>query len=156
VKLLRQIPCIGPIRAGLLLALIQTPHRFRSKQQLWTYSGLGVATHDSAQHRYVDGQLQRSRKPSFSLSCSFRTFLRSSSANGTGSRRIQAGPERRSRHHNFHKRLAANSFLKRLHVLPHLRIMDLSGVHSPEERPTCQVRSENCAYCGSQSMPSTS
>ena len=46
---------------ALLLALMQTPHRFRSKRQLWTYSGLAVETHDSAQHRYVDGQLQRSR-----------------------------------------------------------------------------------------------
>jgi len=63
LKLLRQIPCIGPLRAALLLALMQTPHRFRTKRQLWTYSGLGVETHDSAQYRYVDGQLQRSRKP---------------------------------------------------------------------------------------------
>jgi len=63
VKILRQIPLIGPLRAALLLALMQTPHRFRSKRQLWTYSGLGVETHDSAQHRYVDGQLQRSKKP---------------------------------------------------------------------------------------------
>jgi transposase len=62
-KVLRQIPCIGPIRAALLLALMQTPHRFRSKRQLWTYSGLGVETHDSAQYRYVRGQLQRSKKP---------------------------------------------------------------------------------------------
>lgn len=62
-KLLRQIPCIGPIRAGLLIALIQTPHRFRSKRQLWTYSGLGLETHDSAQYCYVHGQLQRSKKP---------------------------------------------------------------------------------------------
>ena len=29
-KLLRQIPCIGPIRAGRLLALMRTPPRFRS------------------------------------------------------------------------------------------------------------------------------
>jgi len=43
-KLLRQIPCIGPIRAARLIALIQTPHRFRSKRQLWTYSGLGIET----------------------------------------------------------------------------------------------------------------
>jgi len=63
VKLLRQIPCIGPIRAARLLALMQTPHRFRSKRQLWTYSGLGVETHDSAQHRYVDGRLQRCKRP---------------------------------------------------------------------------------------------
>src|SRR5207245_3418139 len=30
-KLLGQIPCIGPIRAALLVALIQTPCRFRTK-----------------------------------------------------------------------------------------------------------------------------
>src|ERR1700741_3045246 len=63
VKILRQIPLIGPLRAALLLALMQTPHRFRSKRQLWTYSGLGVETHDSAQHHYVHGKLQRSRNP---------------------------------------------------------------------------------------------
>jgi hypothetical protein len=63
VKVLRQIPFIGPLRAAQLVALMQTPHRFRSKRQLWTYSGLAVETHDSAQYRYVDGQLQRSKKP---------------------------------------------------------------------------------------------
>jgi transposase len=63
MKILREIPTIGPIRAALLIALIQTPHRFRTKRQLWTYSGLAVDTRDSAQHRYVDGQLQRSKKP---------------------------------------------------------------------------------------------
>jgi transposase len=62
-KLLRQIPCIGPIRAARLLALMQTPHRFRSKRQLWTYSGLGIETRDSAQYRFVQGQLQRAKKP---------------------------------------------------------------------------------------------
>jgi transposase len=62
-KLLRQIPCIGPIRAARLIALMQTPHRFRSKRQLWTSSGLGIETHDSAQYRYVGGQVQRSKKP---------------------------------------------------------------------------------------------
>jgi transposase len=62
-KLLRQIPCIGPIRAARLIALMQTPHRFRSKRQLWTYSGLGIETHDSGQFRFVRGQLQRSKKP---------------------------------------------------------------------------------------------
>jgi transposase len=62
-KLLREIPSIGPIRAALLIALIQTPHRFRSKRQLWTYSGLAIDTRNSAQHRFVDGQLQRSKKP---------------------------------------------------------------------------------------------
>jgi transposase len=62
-KLLRQIPCIGPIRAARLLALMQTPHRFRSKRQLWTYCGLGIETRDSAQYRFVRGQLQPAKKP---------------------------------------------------------------------------------------------
>ncbi len=62
-KLLRQVPSIGPIRAALLIALIQTPHRFRTKRQLWTYSGLAIETRDSAQYHYVGGQLQRSKKP---------------------------------------------------------------------------------------------
>jgi len=62
-NLLRQIPCIGPIRAAQLIALMQTPHRFRTKRQLWTYSGLGLETRASAQYRYVRGQLQHSKKP---------------------------------------------------------------------------------------------
>ncbi len=62
-KLLRQIPGIGAIRATLLIALIQTPHRFRTKRQLWNYSGLGLETYDSAQYCVVEGQLQRSKKP---------------------------------------------------------------------------------------------
>ena len=62
-KWLRQIPCIGPIRAALLIALIQTPDRFRTKRQLWAYSGLGLETHSSAEYRYREGQLQRSKKP---------------------------------------------------------------------------------------------
>jgi transposase len=62
-KLLRQIPGIGPIRAALLMAVMQTPHRFRTKRQLWTYSGLGLETHDSAQYYVAEGQLHRSKKP---------------------------------------------------------------------------------------------
>jgi transposase len=60
--LLCQIPCIGPIRAALLIALIQTPHRFRTKRQLWAYSGLALATRTSAEYRFLDGQLQRSKR----------------------------------------------------------------------------------------------
>jgi transposase len=61
--LLCQIPSMGPIRAAVLMAIVQTPHRFRTKRQLWTLSGLGIETHSSADHRYVDGQLRRSPKP---------------------------------------------------------------------------------------------
>ena len=62
-KLLRQIPFIGPIRAALLIALIQTPHRFRTKRQLWSYSGFGIETHSSAEQRFIKGELQRAKKP---------------------------------------------------------------------------------------------
>ncbi len=62
MKLLRQIPSIGPIRAALLVALLQTPHRFRTKRQLWAYSGFAVETHDSGEYRYVRGKLQRNRE----------------------------------------------------------------------------------------------
>lgn len=62
MNLLRQIPSIGPIRAVLLIALVQTPHRFRTKRQLWAYSGLALKTYTSGDYRLVEGQLQHSRK----------------------------------------------------------------------------------------------
>jgi transposase len=61
-NLLRQIPSIGPIRAALLIALIQTPHRFRTKRQLWAYSGLALKTSISGEYRVLQGQLRRSKK----------------------------------------------------------------------------------------------
>jgi transposase len=62
MKLLRQIPSIGPIRAALLIALIQTPHRFRTKRQLWAYCGLALRTFTSGEYQIVQGQLKRSKK----------------------------------------------------------------------------------------------
>ena len=62
-KLLRAIPFIGPIRAALIIAFLQTPHRFRTKRQLWTYIGFGIETYSSAEHRWVKGELKRSKKP---------------------------------------------------------------------------------------------
>lgn len=61
-KLLRTIPGIGPLRAALLIAVIQTPHRFRGKRQLWAYAGLAVVTQDSAEYCLRDGRIQRSKK----------------------------------------------------------------------------------------------
>ena len=48
-RILCQIPCIGPIRATLLIVLLQTPHRLRTKRQLWAYSGLALETRASAE-----------------------------------------------------------------------------------------------------------
>src|ERR1700732_4119416 len=62
LRLLRQIPAIGPIRAALLIVLMQTPHRFRTKRQLWAYCGLALRTYTSGEYRFVGGQLKRSQK----------------------------------------------------------------------------------------------
>jgi transposase len=62
MKLLRQIPSIGPIRAALLIALMQTPHRFRTKRQFWAYCGLALKTYTSGEYRFVGGQLKRLKK----------------------------------------------------------------------------------------------
>src|SRR5882762_4005441 len=59
---LRQIPSLGPIRSALAVALIQTPHRFRTKRQLWAYSGLALETRTSAEYCYGKGGLRRSKK----------------------------------------------------------------------------------------------
>jgi transposase len=61
-KQLCEIPSMGPIRAAELLGVLQTPHRFRSKRQLWTYCGLGVVTSSSADHEVAKGQLRRKKK----------------------------------------------------------------------------------------------
>ncbi len=45
-----------------MVALIQTPHRFRTKRQLWAYSGLALETRVSAEYSYATGQLRRSKK----------------------------------------------------------------------------------------------
>lgn len=61
-RCLRAIPSLGPIRVAILIAEIQTPHRFRTKRQLWAYSGLALETRTSAEYRFVSGELQRSKK----------------------------------------------------------------------------------------------
>jgi transposase len=48
-KLLVTIPGIGPIRAVQLARIIISPHRFRSRSQLWKYAGFAVVTHGSAE-----------------------------------------------------------------------------------------------------------
>jgi transposase len=61
-RLLLSVPGLGLIRVALLLSLMQTPHRFRTKRQLWAYAGLALVTRTSADYRLVNGALERSRK----------------------------------------------------------------------------------------------
>jgi transposase len=61
-RILRPVPGLGPVRIAVLLAMVQTPFRFRSKRLFWAYVGLGLVTRISAQFAVVNGQLQRSGK----------------------------------------------------------------------------------------------
>jgi transposase len=54
--------CDRPDPDRRTLGILQTPHRFRTQRPLWTYSGLGIETQSSADHRRVDGQLERAKK----------------------------------------------------------------------------------------------
>ena len=46
-----------------IMAIVSTPHRFRSKRQFWTYVGLAVVTVSTADHEVVNGVLRRRRRP---------------------------------------------------------------------------------------------
>ena len=63
-RVLRTIPYLGPVRVALLLAVVQTPWRFRTKRQLWAYAGLAVVTRTSAEYGWHDGRpVRRTRTP---------------------------------------------------------------------------------------------
>ena len=62
-KWLLSVPELGAVRVAQILAVIETPHRFRSKRQFWTYLGLAVVTRTSAEHEVVKGKLQKRSRP---------------------------------------------------------------------------------------------
>jgi transposase len=62
-KWLLSVPRLGPVSVSQLLAIVGTPHRFRSKRQFWPYVGLAVMTRSTGDHEVVNGVLQRRRKP---------------------------------------------------------------------------------------------
>jgi transposase len=63
-KVLLSIPFLGPVRVSLILATMRTPWRFRTKRNLWAYSGLAVVTRSSADYEIRNGQpVRRRRKP---------------------------------------------------------------------------------------------
>ena len=58
------VPLLGPVSVAQIIAIVSTPHRFRTKRQFWTYVGLAVVTISTADHEVVDGTLRRRRKAS--------------------------------------------------------------------------------------------
>lgn len=64
IEKLRTCPGIGEIRAAQIAAIVVSPHRFRTKRQLWAYAGLAIITRSSADWtRGARGQWERSRRP---------------------------------------------------------------------------------------------
>ena len=61
---LRTIPFLGPVRVSMLLAVLRTPWRFRTKRNLWSYAGLAVRTYTSSEFVIVHGRpVRRQRRP---------------------------------------------------------------------------------------------
>jgi transposase len=60
-RVLQTAPGLGPIRVARLIPIVITPHRFRTKRQLWSYSGLGIVTRSSSDWIMSDGQWRRGR-----------------------------------------------------------------------------------------------
>lgn len=63
VRLLGTIPQLGPVRSAQIVAIVDTPHRFRTKRQFWSYGGLAVVTHMSSEYEVQGGQVVRRKKP---------------------------------------------------------------------------------------------
>ena len=61
-KRLMEVPGLGPIRVAQVIAAIGSPHRFRTKRQLWAYCGFGVITRSSADYQVKGDKLQRRQK----------------------------------------------------------------------------------------------
>jgi transposase len=59
---LLRVPGLGPVRTAQLIAILDTPHRFRTKRNLWAYAGLAVVQHESDEYRVVEGKVKRARE----------------------------------------------------------------------------------------------
>ena len=61
-KRLAEVPGLGPVRVAQIIAGIGSPHRFRTKRQLWAYCGFGVVTRSSADYEVRGDNLRRRHK----------------------------------------------------------------------------------------------
>ena len=61
--ILRSLSTLGPISTAMIIATCDTPHRFRTKRQFWTYCGFAVVTRSSSDHYFEKGKLHKRRKP---------------------------------------------------------------------------------------------
>lgn len=62
VKLMKRIPCLGPLRSAQIVAVVATPYRFRTKRQYWPYCGLAVVNRSTSDHEIINGTVRRKRR----------------------------------------------------------------------------------------------
>ncbi len=48
IRRLGTAPGLGPVRSAQVVAIVADPHRFRTRQQFWSYCGLGIVTRSSS------------------------------------------------------------------------------------------------------------
>ena len=60
-RVLSSVPGLGQIRVAQLIAVVDTPHRFRTKRQLWAYAGLAVTQHESGEYVLEGQRVRRAR-----------------------------------------------------------------------------------------------
>jgi hypothetical protein len=66
-RVLETTPGLGPIRVARLLPIVVTPHRFRTRQQFWSYCGLGIVMRSNSDwvrtpdKRWIRAQVQQTR-----------------------------------------------------------------------------------------------
>lgn len=66
-KTLETCPGLGEIRGAQMIAVVMTPDRFRTRQQSWSYCGLGIVTRSSSDWvqtsdgRWARVQVQKTR-----------------------------------------------------------------------------------------------
>ncbi len=58
-RLLKTVPGVGSIRAVQIVSQVGTPFRFRTKRQLWKYSGLAVVMSTSSDYRVGKSGLEK-------------------------------------------------------------------------------------------------
>jgi transposase len=59
---LMNLPGFGPVRVSALIAIVATPHRFRTKRQFWPYCGFSVVQHTSADYIESEGRIIKKQK----------------------------------------------------------------------------------------------
>lgn len=74
----------------MIVATVDTPHRFRTKRQFWSYVGLAVVTRMSSEYEMKAGRVARRHKPiatrGLNPSCNYRLKTVFVSAAAAGNR----------------------------------------------------------------------